>query len=220
MKKNIVIIVLLLCCGFVFAQKQTNTWYFGNQVGLDFNQTPPLPLNNGTANSQEGSAAMSDNNGRLLFYTNGVIVQNRKHLTMVNGTGLKGELSSTDNVVIIPKPGNDSIYYLFTVGSAFEEEPVFSYNVIDMKADGGFGNVIVKNNFIADTVLEKLAAIRHCNKKDFWIVVHKWNTDAYYSYLLTASGLNPVPVISNTGLVINGVYNNAIGTLIIFQQRQ
>ena len=213
MKKNIVIIVLLLCCGFVFAQKQTNTWYFGNQVGLDFNQTPPLPLNNGTANSQEGSAAMSDNNGRLLFYTNGVIVQNRKHLTMVNGTGLKGELSSTDNVVIIPKPGNDSIYYLFTVGSAFEEEPVFSYNVIDMKADGGFGNVIVKNNFIADTVLEKLAAIRHCNKKDFWIVVHKWNTDAYYSYLLTASGLNPVPVISNTGLVINGVYNNAIGTL-------
>ena len=111
MKKNIVIIVLLLCCGFVFAQKQTNTWYFGNQVGLDFNQTPPLPLNNGTANSQEGSAAMSDNNGRLLFYTNGVIVQNRKHLTMVNGTGLKGELSSTDNVVIIPKPGNDSIYY-------------------------------------------------------------------------------------------------------------
>jgi len=172
-----------------------------------------LVLNNGGANSQEGSSVMSDNNGKLIFYTNGVAVLNRKHAIMPNGDFIKGELSSTDNAVSVPMPGNDSIYYLFTVGSAFEEAPAFSYSVIDMKADGGFGDVIVKNNFIADTVLEKLAAIRHCNKKDFWIVVHKWNTDMYYSYLLTASGLNPVPVISNTGLLINGVYNNAIGTL-------
>ncbi len=198
---------------FVFGQKQTNTWYFGNRVGLDFNQSPPLVLINGTANSQEGSAAMSDNNGRLLFYTNGSIVQNRKHLTMLNGTGLKGDLSSTNNTVIVPMPGYDSMYYLFAIGSAREELSRFTYNIIDMKADGGYGEVIVKNAFIEDTVLEKLAAIRHCNNRDIWIVIQKWNTDEYHAYLLTSFGLNPTPIISHTGLIINGQINNAIGTL-------
>jgi len=212
LKKYIFIISFLISTLFVFAQKQTNIWYFGNRVGLDFNQTPPRVLSDGTANSQEGSAAMSDNNGKLLFYTNGKIVQNRKQLTMPNGAGLSGDLSSTNNAVIVPMPGNDSMYYLFTIGSAREEVPVFAYNIIDMKADGGFGDIVVKNIILEDTVLEKLAAIRHCNNRDVWIVIPKWNTDEYHAYLLTASGLSS-PVISHTGLVINGQINNSIGTL-------
>ncbi len=213
MKKYIFITGLIISTLFSFAQKQTNNWYFGNRVGLDFNQSPPLAVNNGTANSQEGSAAMSDNNGKLLFYTNGTIVQNRKHLSMPNGTGLRGDLSSTDNTVIVPMPGNDSMYYLFTIGSAREEAPVFSYNVIDMKADGGFGDVVVKNVLIKDSVLEKLTAVRHCNNRDVWIVIQKWNTDEYHTYLLTAAGLSSTPVVSSAGLVINGQINNSIGTL-------
>ncbi len=213
MKKHFLIYCFLFSVVFGFAQKQTNIWYFGNRVGLDFNQSPPLALNNGMANSQEGSAAMSDNNGKLLFYTNGVSVQNRKHEIMVNGSGLEGDLSSTNNAVIVPMPGNDSSYYLFTIGSAREEVSVFSYSIIDMKGDGSFGAVTQKNILIEDTVLEKLAAIRHCNNRDVWIVMQKWNTDEYHAYLLTAAGLNPTPVISNTGLIINGQINNAIGTL-------
>ncbi|MFZ1371262.1 MAG: gliding motility-associated C-terminal domain-containing protein [Ferruginibacter sp.] len=165
------------------------------------------------ANSQEGSSAMSDNNGKLLFYTNGLTVQNRKHEDMVNGLGLLGDLSSTNNTVIVPMPGNDSMYYLFAIGSARLDESKLSYNIIDMKADGGFGAVVVKNVIVEDLVLEKLAAIRHCNNRDIWIVIQKWETDEYHSYLLTSSGLNPTPVISHTGLVINGQINNAIGTL-------
>lgn len=213
MKKYILSTCFLISAVFVFAQKQANTWYFGNRVGLDFNQSPPLALSNGTANSSEGSAAMSDNNGKLLFYTNGVNLQNRKHETMPNGSGLRGEVSSTNNTVIVPMPGNDSMYYLFTIGSAFEEIPVFSYNIIDMKGDGGFGSVVVKNIEVEDTVLEKITAIRHCNKRDVWIVIQKWNTDQYYAYLLTSAGLNLSPVISSTGLIISGQINNAIGTL-------
>lgn len=213
MKKHILTGCFLISVFLGSAQKQTNIWYFGNRVGLDFNQTPPARLNNGTANSREGSSAMSDNNGKLLFYTNGITVQNRKHETMLNGNGLLGELSSTNNSVIVPMPGSDSMYYLFTIGSAFEEVPLFSYNVIDMKGDGGFGAVVTKNIIVLDTVLEKIAAVRHCNNRDVWIILQKWNSDKFYSYLLTQSGLNTVPVISSTGLVITGQVNNAIGTL-------
>jgi gliding motility-associated-like protein len=213
LKKYIFISGFLLSIIFGFAQKQANTWYFGNRVGLDFNQNPPLPLFNGSINSFEGSSTMNDNNGRLLFYTNGLYVQNRKHETMLNGTGLQGELSSTNNTVIVPMPGNDSIYYLFTIGSAAIDPSILHYNVIDMRGDGGFGEVVVKNAVVENDVLEKLAAIRHCNKRDVWIVIQKWNTDNYYSYLLTSTGLDPVPVISSTGLVLTGQPNNAIGTL-------
>lgn len=213
MKKYILTGCLFLATLLVFAQKQANTWYFGNRVGLDFNQSPAVVLSNGTANSREGSAAMSDNNGQLLFYTNGVTVQNRKHNIMFNGSGIRGELSSTNNTVIVPMPGNDSSYYLFTIGSAFEEVSSFMYNIIDMKKDSGLGAVVVKNTVVEDTVLEKLAAIRHCNNRDVWIVIQKWNTDEYHAYLLTSSGLNTTPVISKTGLVITGQINNAIGTL-------
>jgi len=213
LKKYILISCFLFSTSFAFAQKQANTWYFGNRVGLDFNQNPPLALFNGSINSFEGSSTMNDNNGRLLFYTNGLYVQNRKHETMLNGTGLQGELSSTNNTVIVPMPGNDSVYYLFTIGSAAIDPSILHYNVIDMKGDGGFGEVVVKNAVVENDVLEKLAAIRHCNKRDVWIVIQKWNTDNYYSYLLTSTGLNPVPVISSTGLVLTGQPNNAIGTL-------
>lgn len=138
---------------------------------------------------------------------------NRKHEIMPNGSGISGDLSSTNNTVIVPMPGNDSTYYLFTVGSAREENPVFAYSVIDMRSDAGFGAVIQKNILIEDTCLEKLAAIRHCNNRDVWIVVHKWKTDEYHTYLLTAAGLSSSPVISNSGLTITGQINNSIGTL-------
>ena len=213
MKKYTLSCIFIISTLIVFAQKQTNTWYFGTRVGLDFNQSPPLPLNNGAANSQEGSAVMSDNNGKLLFYTNGITVLNRKHLTMLNGAGILGDLSSTNNVVIVPMPGSDSMYYLFAIGSARIEESKLSYNIIDMKADGGYGAVVTKNAIVEDTVLEKLTAIRHCNNRDVWIVIQKWNTDEYHAYSLTSSGLNPTPVISHTGLVITGQLNNSIGTL-------
>ncbi len=194
------------------AKKQSNIWYFGTGVGLDFNQTPPRPLNNGQANSQEGCASIADNNGKLLFYTNGLAVLNRKHEIMLNGNNLRGDLSSTSNAVIVPLTGNDSIYYLFTVGATAQVNKGLRYNIINIKGDGGFGEVIEKNTFV-DEAYEKMAAVRHCNNRDVWIMIRKWESDEYDSYLLTSSGFNFIPVISHTGLTIGGIPNNAIGTL-------
>jgi gliding motility-associated-like protein len=204
----------LLLANIVFAQKQTNNWYFGLRSGLDFNQSPPRPLHtDGTANSSEGTASISDNNGKLLFYTNGQVIVNRQQLKMKNGSNLAGHQSSTNNTVIVPLPGNDSIYYVFTTGAAGQQTHQFLYDIINMKGDGGLGELTGLNIFIEDVIFEKVAAIKHCNKRDVWIVVHKWDSDEYHSYLITAAGLNPVPVISHTGLVIGGNERNEIGYL-------
>ncbi len=204
----------MLLTSAVFAQKQTNNWYFGFNSGLDFNQSPPQPLHtDGAANSFEGTASISDNNGKLLFYTNGLIVINRQQVKMKNGNSLAGHQSSTNNTLIVPLPGNDSLYYIFTTGAAVQDTHQFMYDVINMKGDSGLGELTVLNVLIEDVVFEKIAAIRHCNNRDVWVVVHKWNSDEYHSYLVTAAGLNPLPVISHTGIVIGGDERNEIGYL-------
>ncbi|MBK7432452.1 MAG: gliding motility-associated C-terminal domain-containing protein [Chitinophagaceae bacterium] len=206
-------IILTFSINTAFSQKQANIWYFGNKAGLDFNFTPPVPLNNGKAGSFEGTAVMSDNNGKLLFYTNGQVIMNKRHLLMKNGGALRGDLSSTNNTVIVPLPGNDSLFYVFTTGAALQDEQFFQYNVVNMKGDGGLGEVIGMNIMIEYRIFEKIAAVRHCNNRDVWILIRAWNSDEYHAYLLTASGLNTTPVISHTGLFISGFENNAIGTL-------
>lgn len=215
MKKYLLTLCFFTSIHFAFAQKQASIWYFGNTVGLDFNQVPPQPLNNATISSVEGSSTVSDKNGRLLFYTNGVNINNRQHTVMKNGGALAGSISSTNNTVVVPFPGDDSVYYLFTVGAANESVQQFQYNIINMRGDGGLGEVEPggMNALIEDKVFEKLAAIKHCNNKDTWIIVHKWNSDEYHAYLLTAAGLSSTPVISNTGFVTGGQELNALGVL-------
>lgn len=193
----------------LIAQRQASIWYFGNKAGLDFKQSPPQVLYNSGLSSLEGCATISDINGQILFYTNGVLVNNKKHNLMKNGSGLLGDLSSTNNAVIIPLPGSDNIYYLFTVGAQGQTQKGLRYSIIDMKGDSGLGEIIQKNILIDNQAFEKLAAIHHCNKKDVWVTIKKWNTDEYNSYLVTFAGISTSPVVSQ------GSYmpTNPIGTL-------
>jgi gliding motility-associated-like protein len=212
-KKLLFIPFFLILSGEAFCQKEANTWYFGNRAGLDFNQTPPRALYNSKASSYEGFTSISDKNGELIFYSNGITVVNRQHQPMKNGAHITGDISSTMGTVIVPLPGNDSIYYLFTTGAAFQETRQLLYNIINIKGDNGLGEVVQSNILIEDVIFEKIAAVRHCNKKDVWIVVHKWDSDEYHSYLVTAAGLNPVPVVSKAAVSITGNENNGIGSL-------
>lgn len=215
MFKRIYLLFIICCCiqPAVHAQKTANQWYFGKNIGLNFNQSPPQKLFNGNLSSIEGCASIADANGNLLFYTNGVSVMTKNHTQMVNGDGIMGHLSSTNNAVIVPLPESDSIYYLFTVGASGQLENGLKYTIINTRKQNGAGEVIEKNNILHTNTYEKLAAVRHCNRKDVWITVKDWNSDAYYTYLLTKNGVNPVPVISNMGTVIGVDPLNALGTL-------
>src|ERR1700712_474911 len=90
----------LFYCGTNAQTKESNTWYFGFNAGLDFNATPPQALTNGALYSQEGCASICNKRGALLFYTNGVTVYNKNHTAMPNGTGLYGDNSTTQSAII------------------------------------------------------------------------------------------------------------------------
>lgn len=81
-----VLIFIHLIPSIVFAQKQSAHWFFGYNAGLDFNSGAPVEEPGGQLQTFEGSASISDNDGNLLFYTDGITVFDRNHNVMLNGT--------------------------------------------------------------------------------------------------------------------------------------
>jgi WD40 repeat protein len=61
---------------------------------------------------------------------------------------------------------------------------------------------------------EKLTAIRHSNNRDWWVIAHRWNSNAYIAYLVTEEGVNMEPVMTNVGTVHGGAHRKAIGYLV------
>lgn len=192
-----------------FGQKQGNIWYFGDHAGFDFNSGAPVQISGGATQyvtcpscHAEGSAVIADSSGALLFYSDGAQAWNAQHSVMPNGNGLLSNASSTQSALILPRPYSSQLYYLFTVDdfniNALQNG--FRFSIVDMCLDGGLGDIKdgQKNILITDSVAEKLAAVRHANGVDYWVVVHKWQSDAFHAYPLTVSGVG-APVISYVG---------------------
>ncbi|MCD4745149.1 MAG: gliding motility-associated C-terminal domain-containing protein [Bacteroidales bacterium] len=197
MLKKIIIGILFFFISFpVFSQNRANIWYFGEEVGLDFSNGSPVVITNSSMTAESGCSVICDKNGNLQFYTNGQKIWNRQHNIMPNGEGIAGSFLVNQNSVIIPKPNNEHIYYLLTV-----DTNGFAYSEIDMQLQNGLGDVVVKNNFITDNkVVEKITAIDHCNSKDIWIIVHKFESPEFFSYIVSdTGGVSFTPVISEAG---------------------
>lgn len=202
MNRAIITSAILCFCCHLFGQNESNIWYFGDKAGLDFSSGIPTPLSNGQLVTTEGCATICDKYGYLLFYTNGESVWNRNHQIMPNGTGLMGGYSSTQSAVVVPFPGNDSMYYVFT--TAQENTPYgLRYSIVNMKKDNGLGDIVTKNILLLDQVYEKVSALRKRNCPDYWVVTKKWNSDQYYSYLITSTGIGSA-VISSSGNYTGG----------------
>jgi len=217
MKKYFYLIIVYIFCLSIntHGQYPGKIWYFGAYAGLDFNNNPPIPLTNGKLYSGEGCATMSDQFGDLILYTDGVTVWDRNHEIMENGEGLLGHHSSSQTAIIVKLPGLNPYFYIFTT-THFAGADGLCYSIVDISQNNGLGIVVEKNTQLLTPVSEKLTAIKHSNGIDYWILAHKYNSDAYYTYLLTESGIAPNPVISNTGTPHqgggNGV-NNSLGYL-------
>lgn len=183
-------------------QNETAKWYFGYGAAMDFMTTPPTQLAASSMTVDEGCASISDDNGALLFYTDGLSIWTKTHTVMANGTGLLGGHSSTQSSIILKKPGSSSMYYVFTVqGNTWA--PGLHYSVVDMSLASGQGSVTAKNvNVYPGRLYEKITATRHCNGSDFWIVVRDFSSDDpnnsgnFHSFQFGSAGTSTTDVTS------------------------
>lgn len=233
------ICILLMLVTPSFAQKEAAIWYFGGHAGLDFNSGSPVALIDGELNTAEGCASISDKNGNLLFYTDGSVVYDKTHNVMPNSFGLLGHRSSTQSAIIVPKPNNPNIYYIFTVDQPLQvnadDNPLndddapnngLNYSQVDLRLNNGLGDVSKteknihlitydpnKSDESKFKCSEKITAVQHGDGVSFWVITHFINN--FYAFKISTLGVNKNPIKTSTPLniPIGGYHYNAIGYL-------
>lgn len=175
-------------------------WYFGTFAGIKFESNGPIALTDSAMNQVEGVATISDANGNLLFYTNGITIYNRNHQAMFNGSGLKSHSSNTQAAFVVPFPGNPNKYYVIT-------PDYYYYSIVDMTLDNGNGAVIdaSKNTLLTFESSEKVAGLMAANQKDIWLITYGASKKQFNVYKITESGINTIPVTS-TFTIASGYY--------------
>lgn len=201
MKKLFILIIFIQIASPVFAQKEANNWALSNYQ-LDFNAEEPEVSFEYAEYLNLGLGLISDENGDLLFYSDGYSVWNKNHQLMPNGSEVipSPEGLTSRESLVIPHPSDNQLYYLFTVDpwEGFESSGLY-YSVIDMRLESGLGDVKSKGEKIIANTSKRITAALHENLEDYWVVVHEYNTSNYYSFLVNSEGVSNVPVVSSIG---------------------
>ena len=203
---------LILLTSFSQGIPEINHWFFSNYTGIDFSSGTPVE-EHGNVAFTEGCASVSDRNGHLLFYTDGVTVWDKNHHVMLNGTGLKGQSSSTQAALITQKPCSKNIYYIFTTTNEGNADGL-QYSEVNMRLNGGLGEVTsLKNIQLTTPIAEKLCVISNSNKRDLWLISREPASNRFFSYSITEDGVNTSPIVSIAGESMNGIGSEGVGYL-------
>lgn len=181
--------------------QRANIWYFGQNAGIDFNEQPPVSIS-GPVNSPEGVAVISNRNGQVILSTDGVRVYDRNDVEITqtaDGTpvvippGIGGESGSTQSALIIPVPGDETLYYIFTTqevhGSGTYE---LRYSLFDVKENNGDGGLIEFNQLLFTRSTERITGNAN------WLIAHEYGNNSFRAYRITPNGILS-PVISSIG---------------------
>lgn len=193
------------------AQNMANVWMLAYQpvlqdCGIDFNNGIPDTFSiDKDLEFFATNASICDNNGSLLFYTNGVYISNRDHDSLKNSNNFNpgfatdyygpAGLGASQGAIVLPKPNSSNLYIIFHISgeeldNGSQLQPLhLRYTEVDMNDDNGMGGVVAAKKGISilqDTLVwGRLSACKHANGLDWWIITHRWDSDIYYSFLLS-----------------------------------
>jgi len=200
--KPFIMMFFVFCIGYnTYSQpnKRTVNWFTHQNVGIDFNSGIPIenPINTMPELIMGSVSTMSDTNGNLLFYSDGLKIFNREHNVMPGLTCGTGFIPAGQGALSIPKPGSDSLYYVFTARAVENFHPMFYYT-INMNRNGGLGEVIDIDTLEAGwDAANHITASYMKNKRDYWIFTRKYREHKYAAFKVTPQGVDPIPVLSN-----------------------
>jgi gliding motility-associated-like protein len=193
--------------------KEAGLWYFGVFAGMDFTagDAAALTAQPDVFSTPISPAVIADSSGNLLFMTNGKQVFNR-NFEMI-GDGLFGHYSCTQPAIIVPRPDDPVRFYVFTSDSYrdMNGDQGLNYSYLTLNSADGLGEIANLNvNLITDGMDGRLTAVKHANGKDFWLIAHRWESNEFCAFRVTAAGVDNNYVSSNVGSVHSGD-NNLLG---------
>ncbi|PQJ74639.1 T9SS type B sorting domain-containing protein [Polaribacter gangjinensis] len=189
----------------MFSQNETKNWYFGNKAAIKFENGRVINLDDSEMDAPANSTSISDEEGNLLFYSDGATVWNRNHEIMENGSGLFGENTLLQSTIIIPKPRDKNSYYLIyarqVVSQNLQQAIGIYYAEINFSTTFPLGRVTEKNISLSyNSPSEKITAVHHKDGERFWLVtVEGLDNDISKSkkifkvFQIDTNGLNRVP---------------------------
>lgn len=199
-------------CSYI-PPRQADNWLFFQNAGIRFTDAgvsvnhpsdPTLPAGKGTS-------TISDPDGNLMFYTDGMKVWNSSHNVINFGPLLSGDLGSTQSSLIVPRPGTPQMFYIFTTDiiypPSFGQTKGFNFSRVDMSINNNYGAVADHNTNLLAASSEMLSGVKHANGNDFWVLTHGLGNNNFYAYLVSSSGVDIIPVPSSGGSVLSDDYN-------------
>ncbi len=168
-----------------------NKWYFGNRAGIDFNTQPPTALNESVMDAPEGCSIVCDRNGETIFYTDGNAVFDRDHNLIASNIG--GNPASTQSALIVPVPGDETLYYIFTTQAINGTDSlILKYSLFDLKLNNGLGAVTQQNIGLFAKSTERITA------NGQFLIAHEYGNNTFRAYRITPDGIGN-PVFSSIG---------------------
>ena len=167
------------------------------KVLIDFSGTSPSVIHGTAAQSggNEGTASYTEPaTGKLLLYTDGItLFDGQSHSVLPGGERLTAHPSTGEPAMIVPVPGADKEFYVFT-NSANNNPGAMSYSLVDIHRK----KVTIRNRLLARNTGEALAIVPLPEGDKFWLILY--NTAARVdAYLIDERGVASQPVSSFTG---------------------
>ena len=229
------ILILLFCflTGPTIGQGLNNLWMMGHGnwapipyggTDIDFKTgTDDIHFKQREIEFGRTAANITNAQGNLLFATNGIYIADSTGSQMQNGDGLNPGTWSQDQAIggmqlpqaalIIPKPGDSAIYYLFhtTFDDSWVSATKLYQTTVDMRLNGGLGGVVSKNKVVVTDSLNpsQITAVKHANGRDWWVFCHRINSNGYYRLLVTPEGVS-APFLQNIGVSKARTYGQVV----------
>jgi hypothetical protein len=241
MKRLFGIILILVLLGGSASAQRGNIWCFGDSAALDFSGGTPVSSASSVV-SRGSCVSISDTSGDLLFYTftragiagNSGRVFNKNNLLMTNGDSILGQ-GWYQEMVIVPDPAADSVFYLFSIGVTNSSAPGLYYSKVSFSNSSLNGIVTQKNIQLQSfNMVDCINAVKHGNGRDWWVIFRKSdfpsgsNSD-FYTYLVTPNGIQNVSIqtigtlnrtnLGHIAFSSDGsrmVFTNLLGTIELF----
>ena len=189
-----------------------NEWVTGFGYKFDFSTSPPTHdtffLNNGTLAFGAGASCLSDSSGHIVLQCDGADLVDRNGVPVDNGDSLipnlyydklQGWSRSPQSSLILPVEQRKYYVLTPTVSDAYYQnvwlnKPALNWNfdlllyhVVDLYANAGLGKVVQKKvPLLQNTPMKKsqMAACRHANGKDWWLLKMAGDTNMVFTFLV------------------------------------
>jgi gliding motility-associated-like protein len=186
-----------------------NVWT-GSIVNMQNGSVTTVGAAGNGVTSYEGVSAASDDQGNLLFYTNGRrlwtgtgagAVLKYSGLLQGNENGSTGNNgSASQGVITVRHPLNPDRYYVLTTDDAQSATAGLNYFVFDK-----LGNLLSGPTRLGSfRTSEGIAATKHENGVDIWVTIMASGTNNFHTFLLTCDGFVSPAVVSGDAPYVDG----------------